>query len=107
MLTLAALAASGCLDVCARAKLQNEQFQKRHAACFPEGTLPNAPFDADACDASMKMCSKTDEQALQKYFDCLEQLPVCAPETKSAFNDKFLQCAQGMNQLSQGCFEPG
>lgn len=107
VLTFAALAASGCLDVCARAELQSTEFQKRHSACFPEGTLPNAPFSADACDTSMKACSKTDEQALQQYFDCLDTLPVCSPQAKSTFNDKFLECAKGMNQLTEGCFHPG
>jgi hypothetical protein len=106
-LTLVALAATGCLDVCGRAELLNKEFQKRHSQCFPEGTLPNAPFSADACDASMKACSKTDEAALQTYFDCLDRLPVCTAQTKSTFNDKFLECAKRMNQLSQGCFTPG
>lgn len=95
---------SGCLDVCARAKLQSEQFQKRHAACFPTDALVNAPFDPKACQASMDPCSQSDEQALQRYFDCLDQLPVCTTETKSTFTQAMLACASGMNELSPGCF---
>jgi hypothetical protein len=106
LLALAALALSGCLDVCARAKLLNEQFQKRHDACFPDGALPNAPFDEKRCDASMKVCNPTEEQTIQKYFDCLDQLPVCTKDTKAAFNDAFLKCAAPMSSLSAGCFRP-
>lgn len=97
---------TGCLDVCTRAENLNKDFQKRHEGCFPSGTLPNAPFDADRCDTSMKVCSRSDEATVQAYLDCVEQLPVCTQETKSTFNDKFLACANPMTTVSAGCFRP-
>lgn len=104
--TTLAVALSGCLDVCTRAENLNKNFQTRHEKCFPSGTLPNAPFDPDRCDTSMKVCSKTDEETIHTYFDCLERLPVCTQETKAAFNDKFLACANTMTTVSAGCFVP-
>jgi hypothetical protein len=97
---------SSCLDVCKRAELISTSFPKRHAACIAQDTLPGPSFDVKACTASMKVCSASDEQALQKYLDCVEQLPVCTTATRSTFNDKFLACASGMGQLSAGCFAP-
>ncbi|MBL8909345.1 MAG: hypothetical protein JNM17_01460 [Archangium sp.] len=104
--TSLAVALTGCLDVCGRAEVLNKNFQTRHDQCFPSGTLPNAPFDADKCDTSMKVCSERDEQTIHTYFDCLERLPVCTPETKASFNDKFLACANPMTTVSAGCFVP-
>lgn len=104
--TTLAIAFTGCLDVCARAEDLNENFHKRHEQCFPAGTLPNAPFDANRCDTSMKVCTKTDEQTIHTYFDCLARLPVCTPDTKAAFNDKFIACANPMTTVSSGCFVP-
>ena len=100
------IAASGCLDVCSRAELMNGAYPKRHRACFPEGALGNAPFDGARCDESMKVCSEGEERALQAYFDCLDRLPVCTPETKPQFNEAVLACASGMQALSPGCFVP-
>ena len=100
------IAASGCLDVCSRAELMNGAYPKRHRACFPEGALGNAPFDGARCDESMKACSEGEERALQAYFDCLDRLPVCTPDTKPQFNEAVLACASGMQSLSPGCFVP-
>jgi len=98
---------TGCqLDVCKRAEQLNTDFPTRHAACFAEGTLPGQPFDGKACSSSMRVCSRDDEQALQRYLDCVETLPVCTTDTRAAFTEKFLACASGMNQLSDGCFRP-
>lgn len=103
---MVAFVGSGCLDVCSRAELMNAEYPKRHRACFPDDALGNAPFDGARCDESMKVCSKQDEAALQKYFDCLDRLPVCTPETKPQFNEAVLACASGMTALSPGCFVP-
>ena len=70
------------------------------------GALGNAPFDGARCDESMKVCSEGEERALQAYFDCLDRLPVCTPETKPQFNEAVLACASGMQALSPGCFVP-
>jgi hypothetical protein len=94
------------VEPCKRGELLSTSFPQRHAACIAQDTLPGPTFDVKACTTSMKVCSATDELALQKYFDCVEQLPVCTPETRTAFNDKFLACASGMNRLSAGCFVP-
>ncbi|HEY1089390.1 MAG TPA: hypothetical protein VGE37_16930 [Archangium sp.] len=98
------LAFTGCLDVCTRAANLNESFPERHQACFSPDALPSPKVQDKTCDASMKVCSAQDEQAIQRYFDCVESLKPCTPETRSAFNDAFLACTSGMNQLSEGCF---
>ncbi len=102
LVTLLVLA--GCADVCSRAELTGTEFPRRHDACFPDGTLPPPPFDAKACDRSMNACSTSDEQTIQAYFDCVEQLAPCTPETKAEFSANFLKCTTGMNRLSAGCF---
>ena len=94
------------IEPCKRGGLLSTSFPQRHAACIAQDTLPGPGFDVKACTTSLKACSATDEQALQQYFDCVEQLPVCTPQTRTAFNDKFLACASGMNRLSAGCFVP-
>ncbi len=107
VLLLLVMSVSACtVDVCKRAQALNTSYRQRHAACFAEGTLPAAPFDAKSCDASMNACSPADETALQGYFDCVEQLPVCTPETRAAFSTGYLACTTGMNRLSDGCFRP-
>lgn len=98
------LVLTGCADVCTRAELQSKQFRERHAACFPEGTLLGPAFDAERCGDSMNACSADDERAVQAYFDCVEALDRCTPETRSEFNEAFLDCTTGMNRLSAGCF---
>ena len=104
-LALALLLTTGC-GVCSRGEVLNKTFPERHAACFAQGTLPNTPFNPKQCDASMKVCTRADETALNAYFNCLEKLPVCTEATKAAFNDKLLACATGMGQISEGCFRP-
>jgi hypothetical protein len=104
LLTLVLL--TGCANVCERGELLNKSFTERHAACYPPDTLPGTPFDAKACDTSMSACTKTDETALHQYFDCVERLPTCTSATRADFNEKFLKCASGMNQISDGCFRP-
>ncbi|MFO0594743.1 MAG: hypothetical protein U0228_05550 [Myxococcaceae bacterium] len=99
-----AVVLSGCADVCTRAQTISDDWSKRHSACFPSGTLPNAPFESTACAAAMKPCSKADEQVVQRYLDCLEQLPKCTSDTRTSFNDEFLHCASGMSQVTPGCF---
>lgn len=99
-----AAALAGCADVCTRAQTISDEWGKRHAACFPTGALPNAPFEASSCTAAMKPCSKADEAKVQTYFDCLEQLPRCTLDTRTSFNDSFLSCASGMSQVTPGCF---
>ncbi|MFZ5444801.1 MAG: hypothetical protein ACOZQL_32730 [Myxococcota bacterium] len=99
------LSLTACVpDVCTRAQRLNTDFPKRHEACFADDTLPGASFDATACDTSMKPCSTADEAALQAYFDCVEKLPVCTPDTRGDFSAALLSCASGMNQLTPGCF---
>lgn len=95
---------TGCADVCARAELASAEFPKRHDACFPDGTLPGAPFDAKQCSNSMNDCSPDDEQKIHAYFDCVEKLAPCTPEKKAQFTADFLACTTGMNRLSSGCF---
>jgi hypothetical protein len=97
---------TACANVCERGEALNKSFPERHAACFAQDTLPGTEFDSAACDTSMSACSKTDEAALHQYFDCVERLPVCTQANKQAFNDKFLECANGMNRISEGCFRP-
>ena len=103
---LALLLSTGCADVCTRAQSLSTNFQKRHAACYAEGTLPSPPFDAKACQSSMNACTSQDETALHTYFDCVDQLPVCTQANRTAFGEKFLACATGMGQLTEGCFRP-
>ncbi|PZR14388.1 MAG: hypothetical protein DI536_10020 [Archangium gephyra] len=102
LLTLLLL--TGCADVCARAELMAVEFPERHGACFPDGTLPGPAFDAKVCDSSMNACSPGDEQRIHTYFDCVEKLAPCTPETKADFTSDFLGCTTGMNRLSSGCF---
>lgn len=104
LLTLLFLTA--CADVCERGELLSKSFPERHTACFAPDTLPGPAFDLKACDTSMSACSKSDEQALHDYFDCVERLPTCTQPTRAAFNEKFLKCATGMNRISDGCFRP-
>jgi hypothetical protein len=98
-------AASGCaVDICGRAKKVNEQFHQRHAQCFAQGTL-ELPFNTEACSSSMNACTEPDHQALESYLNCLEQLEVCTPETRTAFAQEVLSCASPMVQLTRGCFQ--
>ncbi|MGV3625200.1 MAG: hypothetical protein ACO1OB_30585 [Archangium sp.] len=101
---LSLLLLTGCADVCARAELASTEFPARHKACFPDGTLPGQRFDPKTCDSSMNACSTADEQRIHTYFDCVEKLAPCTPETKAAFTSDFLACTTGMNRLSSGCF---
>jgi len=98
------LALTACIDVCTRAENLSTSFQERHAACFSPDALPSPKVQDKTCDASMKVCSAKDERAIQLYFDCVEALKPCTPETRSAFNEAFLACTTGMNALSEGCF---
>lgn len=99
-----AVASLGCADVCQRAQALNSRFPDTHAACFANGSLERASFDAGACSTSMKQCSDADEAAISTYLECLERLPACTPETKDDFASSFLNCASGMTNLSEGCF---
>ena len=104
LLTLILLTA--CADVCKRGETLSKTFPERHAECFAPDTLPSPVFDAKACDTSMNACSAKDETALHAYFDCVEKLPVCTKNNRSAFNDTFLACASGMGRITEGCFRP-
>lgn len=105
LLTLALLLA-GCARVCEKGARLGEEFQKRHSACYASGTLPSPLFDAQRCEGSMQACSAADEEVLNRYFDCIGELPVCSEENRAVFNEAFLGCASKMGQLSQGCFRP-
>jgi hypothetical protein len=104
-LTVAAFTLTACADVCLRAELLGTSFHQRHQACFSPDTLPSPKVNEDVCDDSMNACTPQDEAAIHAYFDCLETLRVCTPETRGDFNEAFLGCAKGMNRLSEGCFK--
>ncbi|MDP1822741.1 MAG: hypothetical protein Q8L48_05855 [Archangium sp.] len=106
VVTVVVLLFTACADVCERGAAINKSFSERHAACYAESTLPGAPFDTAKCDDSMNACSTQDETALHTWFDCVERLPTCTPATRAAFNEKSLACANGMGQLTDGCFRP-
>ena len=100
------LPACGPADVCSRAEQINVEYRERHAACIAGDPFPGTPFDVAACTDAIKTCSAADERTLQRYFDCVEALPPCTPDTRSDFQAAFLACANGMATLSSGCAVP-
>lgn len=105
-LLLAVVTGAACVEPCARAEAIADRYRSAHAACFPEPLSPRQRLDRKACEASLRPCSAADLAALDAYFDCVERLPACAPETKDAWTTSLLECTAGMTTLSAGCFAP-
>lgn len=101
---LAALVLTACGNVCDRGASIASTFPEKTQPCFTSTSRPSLSFDRMKCDQSLDKCTSKDLSNINKYFDCLDKLPACKPESTADFSAAFLACTGPMLQLSDGCF---
>jgi hypothetical protein len=63
------------------------------------------PTEAErqACEDSLEACTDSDKEALNKFIDCVNDLPECTASTEQSFAASFLACAAPLQSVSDAC----
>lgn len=100
----AALALSGCTNLCDQIDSFSTSFESRHKACGVDAA--NAFFTKATCTKSLASCTKADQEKLNRYLDCLKQVPDCTRETLvTTWSVALRQCSatSGIVDLTPAC----
>ena len=84
--------------LCARSQSEWSEMSKKIAPCGYQAYQ----FSRSTCDQDVAQCTDQDLDAVNKYYDCLDQLPTCDPGNPQAWNDDFDACG-GVQVTNQTC----
>jgi hypothetical protein len=91
---------AACGTVCDQAVAAEQGAKSKSNACNVNVTI----HDANKCDNNLTKCSADDMTQIQNYAKCLNDLPVCDPNTNGSHwgLDEAL-CGQPLLKLSLNC----
>ncbi len=59
--------------------------------------------EKEQCEQSLESCSDTDKETLNKFLDCVNDLPDCTAATEQSWGNQFLACAVPLANVSDSC----
>ncbi|HVG60230.1 MAG TPA: hypothetical protein VNA24_16855 [Hyalangium sp.] len=76
----------------------------KNCPSFSEVTYEE-PTEAERqqCENSLEACTDSDKEALNKFIDCIGDLPECTASTEQTFATSFLACAAPLQSVSDAC----
>jgi len=103
------LAMTGCSgSLCDDVDSANKDLADKVKGCssFSEITYKE-PTDAEReqCEKSVEACTDSDKEAIEKFLDCVSDLPACTNATEQQFGTSFLACANGVANISDACLD--
>lgn len=102
VLAVVAMALTGCGNTCDELEDALSDFDKKAAPC---GNEPST-FNMNQCENNVDKCSSEDKEALEKFADCLKDLPDCSTATEDNFNAAALGCAFSLaGSVSEQCLD--
>jgi hypothetical protein len=101
VLAVAVMALTGCGNTCDNLGDALTEFDKKAAPC---GNNEPSTFNMSQCENNLDKCSSEDKKALDKFADCLGDLPTCATATEDNFNAAAAGCAFSLvGSISEQC----
>lgn len=64
---------------------------------------PPTEAEKQKCEDSLKSCTDADKEALNKFIDCVNDLPKCEAASEQSFAASFLACAAPLQSVSDAC----
>jgi hypothetical protein len=55
------------------------------------------------CEDSLKTCTDSDKESLNKFLDCINDLDKCEAASEQSFAAAFLACAAPLQSVSDAC----
>lgn len=104
LVAVATVALSGCFTSPCNDMLDaTDKFIEKVRPCLQAGQTVNR-FNTSQCEASINKCTSAELEALDKYADCLRNLPNCTPGTVQAFAAALNACDASVNaQIGTNC----
>jgi hypothetical protein len=104
---LVSLAVTGCSgSLCDQFDDSGKDLVDKVKACpsFSQITYTE-PTEAERqqCENSLKACTDSDKEALNKFLDCVNDLDKCEAASEQAFAASFLACAAPLQSVSDAC----
>jgi hypothetical protein len=59
--------------------------------------------EREQCEQNLESCSDSDKEALNKFIDCVNDLPDCTAATEQSWSASFLACAAPLAGVSESC----
>lgn len=94
------LAACGGGSLCDHANDAYNNLNKKVGNCQVSG-LP-VTFNKNTCDQNVKNCSSAEQDAMQRYFDCINAIATCQAGGETAWTNAVNNCQANIT-ISQAC----
>ena len=92
------LCAAGCGGSdCERAEDASKELETKVEQCKSPGDYEGVT--ASTCEEAVGRCSESELDAMQEYFDCVEELPRCTSATRDDFREKLNDCIQPLVEM--------
>lgn len=99
---VAALALTGCGNLCDRAASSWDNFEPKIKPCLQAGTTFDA-FNTNQCNQAQDDCNEAERKALQDFYDCVDDMPYCAPNDPGPFNRQAAVCNDKLAPVGDSC----
>ena len=99
------VAAACSKDFCNNLNDMTKTFQSKLGPCLDGGTLPDCPIDVSTCETEYGKCSSSDQQQMNQFMNCFDNLPVCQPAQQTSWELQAAACSPGFPDggVSQTC----
>ncbi|QRK08883.1 hypothetical protein JQX13_01540 [Archangium violaceum] len=102
MVALAAMALTGCGDVCDDLENAYDEVTEKYEPCRDAGEVTS--IGIDQCSETMESCTDEDKESLSKMADCFRDMKTCSPAEEDKFEAALLGCAlTNVANLSEPC----
>ena len=97
-LALWSLIAAGCSSPCSNMQVAVSTMNRKDCSST------DTKYDQSACEQKIgNKCSNQDEQAIQDFVACWNDVPVCKTGDESNWTSMTLACDANLANLSQAC----
>ncbi|MEN9800312.1 MAG: hypothetical protein RL653_4009 [Pseudomonadota bacterium] len=100
----AALALTGCGNICDRYANYNDTMQTKLAGCKDLAALfPKTTFSVSTCNENLSECSSEDIRKMNESLDCFEKVSACTDATMEAWGSDVEACAKKSETVTTAC----
>lgn len=104
LVSAAALALSGCGNVCDRYANYNASLEKKVEGCSQLASFfPKTTFSVSTCNENLSACSSEDVRKINESMDCFDKVSACTEATMEAWAKEIETCGNKTETVTTAC----